>query len=107
VNRTISYKKGCYTGQEVLMRIYSRGHTNQTWMGLKSETLLSPGSKLRFGDPSDAGSVTRSANSPRFGFIAAAMIRNEAAVAGAIVEVIEGDSIVQAEVVRLPFLRMD
>src|SRR5579885_755028 len=26
----VSYNKGCYTGQEVLMRIHSRGHTNKT-----------------------------------------------------------------------------
>ena len=35
--RHISYTKGCYTGQEVLMRMHSRGHTNRTWVGLVGE----------------------------------------------------------------------
>jgi tRNA-modifying protein YgfZ len=30
-SRTIHYQKGCYTGQEVLQRIHSRGHINRTW----------------------------------------------------------------------------
>ncbi|MFQ3611901.1 MAG: hypothetical protein SNJ72_10460, partial [Fimbriimonadales bacterium] len=33
----ISYTKGCYVGQEVLMRIYARGHTNRTWVPMKLE----------------------------------------------------------------------
>ncbi|MFX6234584.1 tRNA-modifying protein YgfZ, partial [Acinetobacter baumannii] len=35
-SRTVSYTKGCYMGQEVLMRIHSRGHTNRTWVCLTS-----------------------------------------------------------------------
>jgi len=34
VAKYISYSKGCYTGQEVLMRIRARGHTNRTWVPL-------------------------------------------------------------------------
>ncbi len=34
----INYNKGCYTGQEVLQRIHSRGHTNKTWIVEKSES---------------------------------------------------------------------
>lgn len=36
--RFISYDKGCYTGQEVLQRIHSRGHTNRTWTVEQSES---------------------------------------------------------------------
>ena len=36
-DRFISYEKGCYTGQEILQRIHSRGHTNRTWTVEKSE----------------------------------------------------------------------
>lgn len=31
IREHVSYTKGCYTGQEVLQRIHSRGHTNRTW----------------------------------------------------------------------------
>jgi tRNA-modifying protein YgfZ len=34
ITKHISYTKGCYTGQEVLMRIRARGHTNRTWVPL-------------------------------------------------------------------------
>lgn len=34
----ISYNKGCYTGQEVLQRIHSRGHTNRTWVVERAHT---------------------------------------------------------------------
>lgn len=33
----LNYNKGCYTGQEVLQRIHSRGHTNRTWVVEQSE----------------------------------------------------------------------
>jgi folate-binding protein YgfZ len=43
--RFVSYNKGCYTGQEVLQRIHSRGHTNRTWTVVKSDTaeVVQPG----------------------------------------------------------------
>lgn len=96
--RTISYTKGCYTGQEVLMRIHSRGHTNQTWMGLRAEQPLSVG-PVSHADRADAGQVTRAAQSPRLRFIAAAMLRNVIARPGETVEV----GGVPATVVPLPF----
>ena len=77
-SRNISYKKGCYTGQEVLMRIHSRGHTNQTWMGIVLEGSVSVGSPVSHSAREDAGVVTSVANSPRFGPIATAMMRREA-----------------------------
>ncbi len=33
----INYNKGCYTGQEILQRIHSRGHTNRTWIVEQSD----------------------------------------------------------------------
>jgi len=34
--RTVSFEKGCYTGQEVVARIHYRGHVNQRLMGLQA-----------------------------------------------------------------------
>lgn len=71
----ISYEKGCYTGQEVLQRIHSRGHTNKTLVGLLSEQDLCMGDVLVNGQK--VGTIHRVAHSPQFGFIATATLRNE------------------------------
>lgn len=78
----VSYNKGCYMGQEVLMRIHSRGHTNKTMMGLVLEGPVQPGTVLIHAGRSEAGVVTSVMTSPRFGPIALAMVRNEAAADG-------------------------
>lgn len=105
--RHISYTKGCYMGQEVLMRIHSRGHTNRTWMGLLTEAPVEPGWKIRHPRRPDAGVVTSAAVSPDYGPIAAAMLRNEAAFEGEIVTVETPGGPVEAEVRQMPILRFD
>lgn len=90
----ISYTKGCYTGQEVLMRIHSRGHTNKTWVGL---TLGSP---VQAGETvGESGVVTSACVSPEFGPIALALLRNETAAEGSVVQVGKVNGTVKA----LPF----
>ncbi|HVL38882.1 MAG TPA: hypothetical protein VM328_05770, partial [Fimbriimonadaceae bacterium] len=76
--RNVSYSKGCYLGQEVLMRLHARGHTNRTWMALLSEEVLEQGAIVSHASRPDAGVVTSASWSPRYGAIAAAMIRREA-----------------------------
>jgi tRNA-modifying protein YgfZ len=84
--RHISYQKGCYTGQEVLMRIHSRGHTNRTWVGLLSNDQLPAGATVeREGKP--VGIVSSSASGDNGNVVAAAMLRNEAASEGEKVKV--------------------
>lgn len=51
----ISYSKGCYTGQEVIMRIHSRGHTNKSWVGLLPEAHCAAGDNVI--DPVDGRQV--------------------------------------------------
>ena len=96
----VSYTKGCYTGQEVLMRIRSRGHTNRTWVGLRGDAEIKPGAKVTLGGK-EVGTVHRAALSPAFGQVASATLRNEATAAGTRV-VAAG---VECEVVEMPFLR--
>ncbi len=98
----VDYRKGCYTGQEVLMRIHSRGHTNRTWMGLMAEEPLNAGAPVMNGSK-EAGHVTSAAYSPDFGYIGAAMLRNEIALER---ETVDAGG-VRAEVRRLPFLRFE
>ena len=103
--RHVSYSKGCYMGQEVLMRIHSRGHTNRTWVGLLADAPMDLGATVSQNLRSDAGIVTSSALSPDFGHIGAAMIRNEFAFDGETVEVLTERGTVDAEVKMMPFLR--
>jgi folate-binding protein YgfZ len=82
----IAFDKGCYTGQEIVERIRSRGHTNRQWVGLRSGQPIP--------DSPDA-KITSRASSPRFGHIALAFVRNDLARTGTLI----GD----ASVVPLPF----
>jgi len=99
-NLNINYNKGCYTGQEILMRIHSRGHTNRTWMGLQADAEIPVGEPI-VKQRQEVGFVTSSGFSPAFGHIAAGYIRNEFASGGEQVNV-NGQP---ADVFDLPFLR--
>jgi folate-binding protein YgfZ len=105
-NKHISYSKGCYTGQEVLMRMHSRGHTNRTWVGLVAESPLEEGAKVKHPARLDAGVVTSVAFSPDYGPIAAAMLRNEIAEDKEEVRVLTSRGEVVAEVRRMPIMRL-
>lgn len=105
--RHISYRKGCYTGQEVLMRIHSRGHTNRTWVALMAERPMTAGAAVSHSRRKDAGFVTSACYSPDYGYIAGAMLRNEAVLEGDWVTVEDPDGAVQAEIRQMPVLRFD
>ena len=64
----ISYTKGCYTGQEIVERVRSRGHVNRRRTGLlfAGADAPTPGTPLT-ADGAEAGSVTSAAFSPRAG----------------------------------------
>jgi folate-binding protein YgfZ len=105
--RHVSYNKGCYTGQEVLTRIKSRGHTNRSWVGLLAEQPLEVGAPVSHPKRSDAGEVTSAAYSPAYGFIGAAMLRSEAALPGGTVSVQTKSGPVEASVREMPILRFE
>jgi folate-binding protein YgfZ len=104
--RHISYSKGCYTGQEVLMRMHSRGHTNRTWVGLLTESPVEAGSVVKHRIRPDAGKVTSAGYSPDYGPIAAAMVRNDLADDGEELRIVTPTGEVAAEVKRMPILRL-
>ncbi len=99
---TVSYRKGCYAGQEVLHRIHSRGHTNKTWMGLLCDHPVKAGDQVVWREEV-VGTITRAGQSPRYGAIAAATLKNKAAIEGLLVT-INGHP---AEVVNMPILTYD
>lgn len=102
VRRCVSFQKGCYTGQEVLMRIHARGHTNRTWVGLIGETAMPSGARVSSAVRANAGVITSSALSPDWGPIAAALLHNDSAVAGMRVSIETESGSVRAEVREFP-----
>jgi folate-binding protein YgfZ len=105
MERAISFNKGCYTGQEVIVRIAHRGHVNRHLRGLRLGDAPAPAPRTPLIHPEtgkDVGWVTSAAFSPLLGeTIAMGYVRREVQP-GASVRVgsAEGAS---AGVVDLPF----
>lgn len=100
-NSHINYTKGCYTGQEIVERVRSRGQVNRRLTALKFSSVESPapGTKLLAADK-EVGHVTSAARSPRLQSpIGFAYLRREHNALGSQVAY-EGGS---AQVVSLPF----
>ncbi len=90
----ISFNKGCYTGQEIVERVRSRGHVNRMRVSLKFSRSTPPaaGTKLRTGD-SEIGFVTSAAFSPAAGTaIGMGYVRREQFAPGSIVEYDRGSA---------------
>ena len=65
----LSFTKGCYTGQEIVERVRSRGHVNRRLAGLLFSTADAPktGTAIVAPDGAEAGHVTSAAFSPLAG----------------------------------------
>jgi len=103
--QAISYSKGCYLGQETIVRIRDLGHVNRTLMGLKVQgsNVLPRGSKI-FREDKEVGEVTSSVMSPRLGMmIGLAYLHRSCQGIGTRVEVAAETGRVEAEVASLPF----
>lgn len=98
----VSFTKGCYVGQEIIARMESRGRLAKQLRGLRlSEPITNPlPLKLRI-DGKDAGDLTSSTNSPRYGPIALAYVRTAHADPGTRIEIAECSAV--GEVMDLPF----
>jgi folate-binding protein YgfZ len=83
-NSHISYTKGCYTGQEIVERVRSRGQVNRRRVRLVFDSASAPpaGAVLTFAGK-EAGVVTRSATPPDLSTaIGMAYVRKEANASG-------------------------
>lgn len=79
-HRVIDYGKGCYTGQEVIVRIRDRGRVNRHLRRLVLDInapLPAPGTELFREEERPAGRITTAADSPRMGKLALAYLRRE------------------------------
>jgi len=100
----ISYRKGCYLGQEVVERVAARGHVNWTIARLALDATAPPdrGAAV-FHRDSDVGRVTSAARLPGDGAIAIlARVRRTAADEGSGLAVDVGGTRVAARVVPDP-----
>jgi folate-binding protein YgfZ len=72
LDEAISFQKGCYIGQEYVVRLAHRGHLNRKLSGLELEGSEAPasGAPVQRGGE-DAGAVTSAAFSPSFGRVLA------------------------------------
>lgn len=108
----ISYTKGCYTGQEIVERVRSRGQVNRVRATLKYDVaqggtaipgyaLPAPGAPL-LSDGKEAGFTTRSAFSPALQSpIGMAYLRREKSIPGTALELPDGTN---ATVIATPVI---
>ena len=77
----ISYKKGCYTGQETVARVHFRGHVNRTLRGVAYVDNVAPaiGTPLTAVDSSAVGDARSSAIDHHGTRVGIAMLRREVA----------------------------
>src|SRR6185437_122037 len=89
----VSFTKGCYVGQEIIVRIKHRGHPAKKLTGLRFETdqQIEPGAIIRSQENQEIGRVTSAVISPRLGSIGLGYVRYEYLADGT--HVVVGDGI--------------
>ena len=111
-SRAISETKGCYVGQEVIVRILHRGQgrvaRRLVGLALGDDAPPAAGTTLSAGDGPDAepvGRVTTARRSPALGrTIALGYVKRELAAAGTKLVATDGDRRLPAAVTERPFL---
>ena len=93
LDAAISYTKGCYVGQEIIVRIKHRGHPAKKLTRLRFETdqQIEAGAVIRSTDNQEIGRVTSAVISPRMGSIGLGYVRYEYLADGT--RVVVGDGI--------------
>jgi folate-binding protein YgfZ len=92
LDNAVSYTKGCYVGQEIIVRIKHRGHPAKKLTGLRFQTdqQVEPGAIIRSKDNQEIGRVTSAVISPRLGSIGLGYVRYEHFADGTAVVVGDG-----------------
>ncbi len=99
LQRSISFNKGCYLGQETIERATARGGLKKKLFGLRFRHPIAKGSAL-FLDGKEVGHVTSAVQSPRLGAIGLAILHHSAWTPGLELHV-DGER--KAIVSELPF----
>jgi tRNA-modifying protein YgfZ len=103
--RAISVTKGCYVGQEIIIRVLHRGHgrvaRRLVQLALDADSVPSAAAPIKRGEK-EVGHITSAAMSPMFGRpIALGYVHRDAAVEGSQVTVLTRDGEVGAEIVKI------
>jgi folate-binding protein YgfZ len=104
-DRAISFTKGCYVGQEVIIRVLHRGHGRvaRRLVGLKVEGTVPPRGARIHSSEREIGHVTSAALSPTHGPIAMGYVHRDFTTPGTRVEVEAASGHAPATVSELPF----
>jgi folate-binding protein YgfZ len=97
-NSHISYTKGCYTGQEIVERVRSRGQVNRSRVSLKFDTPEQPAANTPLlSEGKEFGYVTRAGFSPAANsFIGMGYVRREKSAPESVLELSGGTATVYA-----------
>ena len=101
LDEAVSETKGCYTGQEVVARMRSRGRANHRLVGLRFDTEPPPDATeraLHVGDKK-VGEITSRVVSPRFGPIGLAFVKSDLSATETRVQSADGSAVI----VDVPF----
>jgi len=107
LERAASFSKGCYIGQETVVRIAHRGHVNWHLVGLLigGSDVPEVGAKLRH-DQREVGRITSAVHSPALNRpVALGYVRRERMAPGTILELRASQGDTTAEIVPLPFYK--
>jgi folate-binding protein YgfZ len=91
----VSHSKGCYLGQETVVRLRDRGHLNRRLVGLRITAgpgaALATGARLAHPSRPQAGVITSLARSPQHGLIALGYVHRSVWDAGTELQLVDAD----------------
>jgi aminomethyltransferase len=98
----VSFKKGCYTGQEIIARMESRQKLAKRLVGLRFDESLTLPASLWI-DDREAGVVTSVVHSPALGWIGLGYLKTSGGVEAQMVQSRSAEQLVPTTVSALPF----
>jgi folate-binding protein YgfZ len=98
----VSFKKGCYTGQEIIARMESRQKLAKRLVGLRFEEAIALPATLQLAEQ-EIGVVTSVVHSPALGWIGLGYLKAAEGSEGQVVQSRSGERTVPAMVSALPF----
>jgi aminomethyltransferase len=104
----VSFTKGCYVGQEIIVRIKHRGHVAKKLTGiiLENPTPAPRNGAITSADEKEIGRVTSSAFSPKLNrAVALGYVKYDYLAPGTAVKILSVDGETEGAVAELPFVR--
>jgi folate-binding protein YgfZ len=107
LERGISFRKGCYLGQEIVERASARGHVNKRLVGISIAGDVTPSAGSRvFAEGRETGHLTSAVFSPHLrSAIALGYVRRDSTQPGTKLEIESSGSALSGVVSELPFYR--